>query len=201
MKKEEEDKVGAKKDSTMTSSQGIGLDEAILEMQRANDQYSSPTLTESPQRPEFQSFPAPPKRSAPTPPQQSPTSTHSLSLQPPFTARARSASSASRLIPLAVSPNDIPTLLLSVLSVRSRQVPTNTGSAEETLFTIRCRVKNSTDKTGDKEILRVEKPLASLMDLGEKLGAASGMAPFLKSFFDDFPIEKPEQRKVRLCLI
>jgi hypothetical protein len=90
--------------------------------------------------------------------------------------------------------------LLSVLSVRSRQVPTNTGPVEETLFTIRCRVKNTVDKTGDKEILRVEKSFASLMELGDKVGSASGMAPFLRSFFDDFPIEKPEQRKVRFLL-
>ena len=198
MKKEEEDKANANDDPSKTSSEEIGLEETILEMQRANDQYLSPALTDSPQRTEFQSFPAPPKRPAPpTPPQKSPTSNQTPALQPPFTARARSASSASKLVALAISPNDIPTLLLSVLSVRSRQVPTNTGSAEETLFTIRCRVKNNTEKPGDKEILRVEKSLASLMELGEKLGNASGMAPFLKSFFDDFPIEKPDQRKVR----
>jgi len=202
MQKEEEDKSDPTKDSTKTSSGGIGLEETILEMQRANEPYSPPTLTESPQRAEFHTFPAPPKRPAPpTPPQQSPTSMHSPpALQPPFTARARSASSASKLVPLAINPNDIPNVLLSVLSVRSRQVPTNTGPVEETLFTIRCRIKNTVDKTGDKEILRVEKSFASLMELGDKVGTVSGMAPFLRSFFDDFPIEKPEQRKVRFFL-
>jgi len=198
MKKEEEDKSDAIKDSTKASLGGVGLEETILEMQRANEQYSSATLTESPQRTELHTFPPPPKRPAPpTPPQQSPTYIQTPPvLQPPFTGRARSASSASKLIPLAINLNDIPNVLLSVLSVRSRQVPTSTGSVEETLFTIRCRVKNTIDKTGDKEILRVEKSFASLRELGDKLGAVSGMAPFLRSFFDDFPIEKPEQRKV-----
>ena len=201
MQKDESDKSDLTKDSDKTSEAGIRVDEKILEMQRAHEQYSPPSLTESPQRTESHPFPEPPKRPAPpTPPQHSPTAVQTPVLQPPFTAKSHSASSASKLVPLVINPNEIPSISLSVLSVRSRQVPASTGAAEETLFTIRCRLKNNTDKFGDKEILRVEKPLASLRELGDKLGSGSGMAPFLKSFFDDFPIEKSDQRKVRLSL-
>ena len=52
------------------------------------------------------------------------------------------------------------------------------------------------DKSAEREILRVEKSFASLMQLGEKLSTIVGMAPFLSTFFDDFPVEKSDQRKV-----
>ena len=67
---------------------------------------------------------------------------------------------------------------------------------EETLFTVRCRVRNAVDKSLDREILRVEKPFSALTDLGSNLSGVVGMAQFLKSFFDDFPVEKADQRKV-----
>jgi hypothetical protein len=35
-----------------------------------------------------------------------------------------------------------------------------------------------------------------LKELGTKLTSIIGMAQFLNSFFDDFPIDKPDQRKV-----
>jgi len=95
-----------------------------------------------------------------------------------------------------ISPNDIPSVVLSVLSVRSRQKASTPNSGEETLFTIRCRLRNPTDKSLEREILRVEKTFSALTDLGSSLSSIVGMAQFLNSFFDDFPIEKADQRKV-----
>jgi hypothetical protein len=112
-------------------------------------------------------------------------------LQPAFSARSRSTSNVSK-VPLAVTPSEIPSILLTVLSVRSRKVDgASTSPLEETLFTIRCRVK----APAEKEILRVEKSIDSLLDLGDRLSSISGMTSFLNSFFDDFPVEKSDQRK------
>jgi hypothetical protein len=177
--------------SRNASAAGIGLDDAINEIQRANEQPQTPETKEI----QGDATVEPPRRAPPSPStsQKSPTT-----LQPAFTARTRSPSSASRLVSLAINPKDVFSVVLSVLSVRSGQVSTTSGPVEETLFTIRCQMKNPVDKS-DSEIMRVEKSISSLRELGEKLSGISGMAPFLNSFFDDFPIEKSAQRKV--CLV
>jgi hypothetical protein len=64
---------------------------------------------------------------------------------------------------------------------------------EDTLFVIRCRKKSGTEKS---EILRVEKTFDAVMDLGANLAGIPGMETFLTSFFDAFPNEKSDQRKV-----
>jgi hypothetical protein len=182
---------------------GIGLDETIMEMQEANEKFATEkpqetteaTIRESESVESFSS-PEHPRRAPPTPPTIPATPKSPTGLQPPFTLRSRSSSNVSKPISLAINPKDIPSVLLSVLSVRSRQISSSNGPVDETLFTIRCRVKSAGDRTSDKEILRVEKSFGSLMDLGEKLSSIVGMKPFLNSFFDDFPKEKSDQRKV-----
>jgi hypothetical protein len=172
---------------------GIGLDAVIQEMRRENEEVNDTVLPDS-QTVQVNPLPSPPKRappSIPVPAQPSPTA-----LQPPFTARSRSSSNAPKPLTLAITPNDIPSVLLSVLSVRSRPKAIASGPTDETLFTIRCRVRNTLEKTSDREILRVEKSLPQLKELGTKLTSIVGMAQFLNSFFDDLPVDKPDQRKV-----
>jgi hypothetical protein len=173
--------------SRSSSLTRIGLDETIDEMTKANEESQMASINETQGE---ASVDSPSGALAPSAAQKSP-----KTLQPPFTARTRSASNASNLVSLAINPNDILSVMLSVLSVRSKQTPTATGSGGGSLFTIRCRMKNSADKS-DKEILRVEKSIASLMELGAKLSSITGMGPFLSSFFDDFPVDKSGQRKV-----
>lgn len=173
------------RDASLT---GMGRDESINELQRDNRQSQISAIEEV----RSETIIEPPRRAPPAPPT---SQESSLTLQPAFTTRPRSSSNTSRLVTLAINPNDILSVVLSVLSVRSRKVPTATGQSEETLFTIRCRMKNPVDRS-DSEILRVEKSFTSLMELGENLSSITGMAPFLSSFFDDFPVEKSGQRKV-----
>ena len=187
--KEAED---GKTHSRNASLTGIGLDETINEMQRANEESKMSATQENQSTDTNATTLEQPKRPPPSVPEspKSPTP-----LQPAFSARTRSSSNASRLVTLAISPSDVLSIALSVLSVRSRQMPPNTAPTEETLFTIRCRMRN-VDKSAEREILRVEKSFASLMQLGERLSSIVGMAPFLSTFFDDFPVEKSDQRKV-----
>lgn len=185
---------GDKTHSRNASLTGIGLDEAINEMQRANEELKLSAIQERQSTETDATTLEQPKR----PPPSAPSSLESPTiLQPAFTGRTESSSNAPRLITLAISPSDVFSISLSVLSIRSSQVPTAIAPTEETLFTIRCRMKN-VDKSAEREILRVEKSFASLMQLGEKLSSIVGMAPFLSTFFDDFPVEKSDQRRV--CL-
>lgn len=177
-----------KSKSSNASLTGIGLDEAISEMRRENGQYKAENREQS----DPSDLIMAPQRSPPA----APTSQSTAALQPPFTARSRSSSNVVNPVKLVISPSDIPSVVLSVLSVRSRQKTSMPTPGEETLFTIRCRVRNPVDKSLDREILRVEKPFSALTDLGSNLSGVVGMEQFLKSFFDDFPIEKADQRKV-----
>ena len=178
-----------KSKSSNASLTSVGLDEAILDIQREDAAYSQKTLEPS----ESMDTKTSPQRSSPA--ELSPAQP-TAALQPPFTARSRASSNVAPPVKLMISPNDIPSVVLSVLSVRSRQKASTPNSGEETLFTIRCRLRNPTDKSLEREILRVEKTFSALTDLGSSLSSIVGMAQFLNSFFDDFPIEKADQRKV-----
>jgi hypothetical protein len=180
-----------KSKSSNASLTGIGLDEAILEMQRENAQFPPNASDQS----EKMDIKTPPQRSPPAAPA---TAQPTVALQPPFTARSRSSSNVATPVKLVISPNDIPSVVLSVLSVRSQQKTSTPTPGEETLFTIRCRLRSPLDKSLEREILRVEKTFSALTALGSNLSGVVGMTQFLNSFFDDFPIEKADQRKVRL---
>jgi hypothetical protein len=175
-------------DEPLTSNsllKGIGLDEAIEEMQRESEKYqASPRDSREPISPVAE----PPTRAPPAVPAPQPSP-----LKPAFTHDSR-ASTSSKPSTLAITPNEIKSIILSVLSVRSRPASIINGDVEDTLFTIRCRIK-STEKP-DKEILRVEKTFDAIMDLGANLATIPGMETFLNSFFDAFPSEKSDQRKV-----
>lgn len=179
---------------------GIGLDDVISEMLRENEEAKQTAAREGKKMVEETATPERPARASlglpmsPKLPMSPLSSRQSLTM---FAQRARAASNASRPLTLAINPNDISSILLSVLSLRSRPITTAQGPTEETLYTIRCRAKNPVDKSGDKEILRVEKSYATLVELGDKLSGIVGMASFLNTFFDDFPIERSNQRKVR----
>ena len=183
-----------KSKSSNASLTGVGLDEAILDIQREDASYSQKTLEPSESMDTKTSL----QRSSPA---EAPPAETTVALQPPFTARSRASSNVPPPVKLMISPNDIPLVVLSVLSVRSRQKASTPNSGEETLFTIRCRLRNPTDKSLEREILRVEKTFSALTDLGSSLSNIVGMAQFLNSFFDDFPIEKAGQRKVILAAI
>ena len=164
--------------------------ERAREMGKAREALALKDISDSETQPQpTESMPSPPRRSPPEVPPQTPSP--SSTLQPPFSGRARSRSSSnvSKTVPLAILPNAITTIMLTVLSVRSRKM--HFGN-DETLFTIRCRLKN--DKS--TELLRVEKPYGSLIELGGKLSHLAGMPQFIKSFFDGFPPDKSDQRKV-----
>lgn len=174
--------------SSTSLLKGIGLDEAIEEMQRESEKYqNSPRDSREPVSPVFE----PPTRAPPAVPAPQPSP-----LKQAFTHKSR-VSTSSKPSALAITPNEINSVILSVLSVRSRPASSVNGGVEDTLFTIRCRIK-STEKP-DKEILRVEKTFHAIMDLGANLATIPGMETFLNSFFDAFPSEKSDQRKV-CCL-
>jgi hypothetical protein len=170
-------------DGPLTSNsllKGIGLDEAIEEMQRESEKYQQDENKDSDVSPI-----EPPKRAPPAIPLPQPSP-----LQP--RSRSSTMSKSHTINAMSISPNEIPSLVLSVLSVRSRHVTLLKGESEDTLFTIRCRMK-----TGERsEVLRVEKAFGSIMDLGENLAYIPGMETFLHTFFEAFPSEKPDQRKV-----
>lgn len=178
-------------DATLT---GIGLDEAVLEIQRENAKSNEKSSEQS----ENIEVKTPPQRS---PPAASMPVQSTAALQPPFAERSRSSSNAVNPVKLMISPNDIPSVVLSVLSVRSRQKVSTPTPGEETLFTIRCRVRNPVDGSMEREILRVEKTFSALSDLGSNLSGIVGMTQFLNSFFADFPFEKADQRKVITTMI
>src|ERR1700738_300918 len=108
---------------------GIGLDEAIEEMQRASEKYEQDENKDSDVSPI-----EPPKRPPPAIPLPQPSP-----LQP--RSRSSTMSKSHTINTLSISPNEIPSLVISVLSVRSRHVTLLKGESEDTLFTIRCRMK------------------------------------------------------------
>jgi hypothetical protein len=174
-----------------TESLTVSLEETIQDLQKANEAASLNSISETPPN---ETEPEPPRRPAPDPPiEQSP---------PPFQtpqsvpARSRSPSNAKPPVTLLISPDEIYSIVLSVLSVRSRQVTTPDGSVEESLFTIRCRTKSTPDKGPEKELLRVEKSLPQLRELSGVLSSILSMSSFTNTFFADFPSEKSGQRKV-----
>src|SRR5579859_2764645 len=120
-----------KSKSSNASLEGIGLDEAISEMRRENAQDKAENREESnPSDLSITPQPSPPAAS---------TSQSTTALQPPFTAQSRSSSNVVNPTKLVISPSDIPSVVLSVLSVRSRQKTSMPTPGEETLFTVRCR--------------------------------------------------------------
>jgi len=176
---------------------GMGLDETIQDLQNANEEAKLASISE-PFADEI--VPEQPKRPAPTPPSPlSPTSLSPTSLQSPqalFPGQARIASYAKPPVTLLISPEEIHSIVLSVLSIRSSQITSSDGPAEESLFTIRCRTRPTPDKGPEKEILRVEKSLSQLEELSLGLLNIVGMSSFISTFFAEFPVEKSGQRKV-----
>jgi hypothetical protein len=173
-----------------TESLTASLEETIQDLQKANEGASVKSRSETPPN---ETEPEPPSRPAPPPPTE-PSPPPSLRIPEPA-PRSRAPSNAKPPVALLISPDEIYSIVLSVLSVRSKQVSTPDGSVEESLFTIRCRTK-SPDKGPEKEVLRVEKSVPQLKELSGVLSSIVGMSSFTNTFFADFPPEKSGQRKV-----
>jgi len=176
----------------------VSLDETIQDLQNANEEAKAASINE---RSTDEIGPEQPKRPAPaTPSPPSPMSFSPTSLQPPqalIPGRARTPSYSTTPVTLLISPEEIHSIVLSVLSVRSRKITNSDGPAEESLFTIRCRTRPTPDKAPETEILRVEKSLSQLEELSLALLNIVGMSSFISTFFAEFPIEKSGQRKVK----
>lgn len=193
MKAAEEAKTMAEPAEVMprTESLTASLEETIQDLQKANEAASVHSMRETPPD---ETEPEPPSRPAPPPPTK-PSPPPSLHIPQPASGRSRAPSNAKPPVTLLISPDEIYSIALSVLSVRSKQVATPDGFVEESLFTIRCRTK-SPDKGPDKEVLRVEKSVPQLKELSGVLSTIVSMSSFTNTFFADFPPEKAGQRKV-----
>jgi hypothetical protein len=195
MKAAEEAKTTAEPAEVMprTESLTASLEETIQDLRKANVAASVNSMSETPPN---ETEPEPPSRPAPPPPTQ-PSPLPSLQIPESVSGRSRASSNAKPPVTLLISPDEVYSIVLSVLSVRSKTVATPEGSVEESLFTIRCRMK-SQDKGPEKEVLRVEKSVPQLKELSGVLSSIVGMSSFTNTFFADFPPEKSGQRKVNL---